>query len=246
MATEADLDIAWLDDPRDGLARLSAYGAVAIRRHFAPDACERWSGGTYAGRPVWTADFGDDQFSLGRAFYAHLEQDRSEAYFKDAAASNLRVEQHAPGLQAAMRDLAARFVGGNVRARRGWCGPGIHVFPAGGHVAVHGGVIHFDTEGLTHHHVTRRAPAVTLVAMLQPASSGGGLRVWDVTYDGRDVATEEELALGSAIVTYELGDVVVIDSYRLHQILPFSGHLDRVSATIHLAEVDHGHWESWF
>jgi hypothetical protein len=246
VPTRRKLPIAWQDSAREAWSRLSAHGAIAIRRCFRRDTCERWATGTYAGKPMWTADFGDDQFSLGRAFYAHLEQDRSEAYFKDAAASDARVERHAPGLQAAMRELAASFVGGQVRGRRGWCGPGVHVFPAGGHVASHGGVTHFDTEGLTRHHIARRAPAITLVAMLQPPASQGGLRVWDVMYDGRDGATDEELVARNSTVTYEVGDVVVIDSYRLHQIQPFPGDRDRVSATVHLAAVDDGHWESWF
>jgi hypothetical protein len=246
VPTRARLHVEWRDDPIEGWAQLSSHGAIVIRHWFSRATCERWTTGTYSGKAVWTADFGDDQFSLGRAFYTHLEQDRSEAYFKDAAASDARVERHAPGLQAAMQDLAASFVGGRVRGRRGWCGPGIHVFPAGGHVASHGGVTHFDTEGLTRHHIARRAPAITLVAMLQPPASQGGLRVWGVMYDGRDAATDEDLAARSSTVAYEVGDVVVIDSYRLHQIQPFPGNRDRVSATVHLAEVDDGHWESWF
>jgi hypothetical protein len=82
--------------------------------------------------------------------------------------------------------------------------------------------------------------------MLQPPRSGGGLRVWDLAYDGRDDVDDEDLDAPSATVLYETGDVVVIDSYRLHQIQPFGGERDRISATIHLAEIDEGHWDSWF
>jgi hypothetical protein len=240
------LPIAWLDSPDDALPRLGAHGAIAIRRCFSREACARWIAGTYAGKSVWTADFGGDQFSLGRAFYTHLEQDRSLAYFKGAADSDAHVERHAPGLQRAMLDLAGRFVGGRVRRRTGWCGAGIHIFPAGGHVASRGGVIHFDTEGLTQHHIERRARAITLVVMLQPPIAHGGLRVWDATYHGQDRATRDELASRSNAVTYEVGDLAVIDSYRLHQIQAFPGEDDRVSVTLHLAEVDTGQWESWF
>ena len=50
----------------------------------------------------------------------------------------------------------------------------------------------------------------------------------------------------SAIVSYEEGDAVLLDSYRLHQIQPFAGDRERISATVHAAEVDAGLWECWF
>ena len=238
--------IEWTVDASLASSVLSLHGVVALRRPLSPDVCERWVKGTYGARASWTADFGDDQFSLGRAFYTHLEQDRTAAYFRDAATSDARVEQHAPGLQSAMHALAVTVTGGQVRARRGWCGPGIHVFPAHGHVATHGGVVHFDTEGLTEHHLSRGARALSVVCMLQPPSVGGGLRVWDVLYEGDDHPEDDDLETESVMAVYEVGDVVVFDSYRLHQIQPFGGEQDRISVTVHLAEVDDGHWESWF
>jgi hypothetical protein len=122
----------------------------------------------------------------------------------------------------------------------------VHVFPPGGPVAERGGVVHFDTEGLAANHVRTRAPAITLVAMLQPPEAGGGLRVWDVTYDGHDHPTEAELAMPSEVIVSRPGDVVLIDSYRLHQIQPFTGGLDRISATVHAARIDPTQWECWF
>ena len=46
-------------------------------------------------------------------------------------------------------------------------------------------------------------------------------------------------------IDYGLGDLVVIDSYRLHQIQSFTGALDRLSATAHLV-FSKGRWQSWF
>ena len=45
---------------------------------------------------------------------------------------------------------------------------------------------------------------------------------------------------------YATGDVVLIDSYTLHQIQPFAGSRERISATVHAAQVDTGLWECWF
>lgn len=230
------------------LAVLKTACAVHFAQTFDEATCARWVLGVYAARDEWTHDFEGEQFSLGRAFYTHLEEGRSKDYFADAAASNARVEKHAPGLQAAMRDLVAKVTGGRAVPRRGWCGPGIHVFPPEAPVSQRGGVVHFDTEGLPARHSGAHRPAITLVAMLQtPANPDeGGLKVWDVLYTGEDHPTPEELARPNAVVRYGLGDVILIDSYRLHQIQPFTGPRERISATVHAAEVDPGLWETWF
>ena len=234
--------------------------SLAVRMTGAIDAerAARWAAGVRGARADWVSDFDGSQFSLGRAWYTHLEQDRAADYFANASASDATVQRACPGLQEAMRELAARVVGAPVVARPGWCGPGVHVFPAGGEVATRGGEIHFDTEGLTPAHVAERAPALTLVLMLQPPSAGGGLKVWDELYDG-EVAKGFEAADGAdddedddesaerppTTCAYEAGTLLVIDSYRLHQIQAFAGAVDRISATIHAAFVG-GVWETWF
>jgi hypothetical protein len=228
-------------------ARLGSNLAVVVRGAVAHEVCDRWARGVLRAREEWTADFEGEQFCLGRAFYTHFETDRAGEYFADAAASDARVERHAPGLQEALRGLVARAVGGRVIARRGWCGAGVHVFPAGSPVARGGGVVHFDTEGLAHHHVARHAPALSAVLMLQPPSRGGGLRVWPALHDGRDHPGDEALgAGGDALVESAAGDLVLFDSYRCHQIQPFSGRRPRVSSTLHAAAIDVGLWETWF
>ena len=216
-----------------------------VRAAVDAERAAAWGRGVYEGRASWIDDFGKAQHSLGRAWYTHLEQGRTREYFAYAAASDALVERHCPGLQAAMLALASRAVGAGVVRREGWCGPGVHVFPAGGLCSRRGGDIHFDTEGLTPAHAKERAPATTLVLMLQPAEQGGGLRVWDVLHRGSDAYEDEDLARESAIADYGVGDLVIMDSYRLHQIQPFGGSRDRISATCHLAFVD-GRWEAWF
>lgn len=215
-------------------------------RFFSVAQCERWVRGVYEARDEWTSDFGGEQFCLGRAFYTHLEEDREDEYFEDPAASDALVERAVPGLQSAMRDLVARVTAGRVVQRRGWCGPGVHVFPLREPVAERGGVCHFDTEGLVGDHLARRRPALSVIAMFQPPVNGGGLKVWDTMYAGHDHPTEAELAVPSEVIDYGVGDVVVIDSYRLHQIQAFGGDRERISATVHAAELDAGLWESWF
>jgi len=230
----------------DVLGELTRCFGLAVADVFSPGQCAEFLAGLYRARGAWVSDFDGEQFSLGRAFYTHLEQDRCREYFADAAASDARVERTLPGLQRAMVRLVEQLTGGVCFARRGFCGPGVHVFPAGEKVAREGGVIHFDTEGLPEAHVRRRKRALTAVVMLSLPESGGGLKLWHARYAGSDTVDDEAERGASCEARYELGGALVIDSYRLHQIQPFAGERDRVSATVHAAEVDPGRWETWF
>jgi len=200
----------------------------------------------YAARESWNDDFGGAQFSLGRAFYTHFETGQSNAYFKGAKESDAIVERALPGMQSWMRELCAAMTGGHVRQRQGWCGAGVHVFPARGEVAKKGGVKHFDVEGLNERHMATMRPALSIVVMLQTPVRGGGLALWDARYHGEEHATRADARTKHELLTYEVGDAMAMDSYRLHQIQPFTGTKDRISITLHAAEVDRGVWETWF
>src|SRR5262249_44855880 len=132
----------------------------------------------------WTPNFEGVQFTLGRAFYTHLEEDREDEYFAEAQRSDALIRRAVPGLQQRMCSLAETLVAAPVMQRPGWCGPGVHIFQAGEWLAQNGGDIHFDTEGLLAHEKALRAPAWSLILMLQPPESGGGLRLWDARWNG--------------------------------------------------------------
>lgn len=224
--------------PRIDRVDLREHLAVVVRGAVAEEHCHTWARAVVAARSLWTTDFGGEQFALGRAFYAHLETSRSAEYFRDAAASDALVESVVPELPATMRSFVAALTGARVVQRRGWCGAGVHVFRAGEKVARVGGVIHYDLEGLSRRHVAEHLPAMSLVLMLQPP---GALRLWDVTHPDEEAPASKH----SEVIEYATGDLVAFDSYRLHQIQPFSGG-DRISATLHGAEVSRGIWETWF
>ncbi len=183
---------------------------------LGPDECARWVRAVYAARAEWTPAFEGVQFTLGRAYYTHLEEGREGEYFSRSVASDALVERTVPGLQARVRKILARVVGPPVEPRPGWCGPGVHVFPAGGWLSSYGGDVHFDTEGLEGEDLEARRPALSAIIMLQAPFRGGGLRLWDVEYDGQDEVTAPE-HIPSDVVDYATGDLVVIDSYRLHR-----------------------------
>jgi hypothetical protein len=218
--------------------------ALRVREAVSKPVREQWMKGVYAARDQWVADFRAQQFTLGRAWYTHLEQDRTSLYFEKAAEADALVERFAPGLQPHMSQLAEALVGAPVRRRSGWCGPGVHVFPAGLEVSNSGGTVHYDLEGLTAAHRESCRPALSLILMLQSPSRGGSLRIWNASYPahGED---SEDLPQDWVDVAYDDGVFVALSSYRLHQIRPFEGELDRVSATAHLA-YHAGSWEIWF
>jgi hypothetical protein len=229
------------------LPRLREHLGVAYAGVLSAAECAAWTAGVYEGRSVWTPNFGAIQFTLGRAWYTHLEQGQEKAYFKYATQSDENVRRHLPGMQDRMTALLGALVGDTPVKRAEWCGPGVHIFPIDRWVAKNGGDVHYDTEGLSDEQIARRAPALTAVLMLQPAERGGGLRLWDQAFvEGGDLSPPgPDDSVASESFPYAAGDLLVIDSYRLHQIEPFTGARDRISITAHTVQ-EAGRWEVWF
>ena len=230
--------------------QLDGHLAIGWRGAARPDEAANWAARVLLARSQWHADFGGEQFTLGRAFYTHLEEQRLAEYFAGARAADAEVEAAMPGLQERMRAIVAAITGHRVTARPDFCGPGVHVFPAGEKVARAGGVVHFDLEGLPRSFLTSGGRAITVVLMLEDVE-GGGLRFWNVRYDPRAPTDEARVAsralAGDArVLRAGAGDVVIFDSYVLHQIEPFSGHRPRLSATVHAMRIGSGAWETWF
>lgn len=233
---------AWLQE-------LDNSAALCIKHAVGDEQCASWVKSIYAQRDQWVSDFNAVQYSLGRAWYTHYEQGRSRDYFLGAKQSDQLVQTTTPGLQETLVSLTQQIVNGEVRQRQGWCGPGVHIFPAGKSVSHSGGDIHFDLEGLTEAHAAAQKPAYSLILMLQAPLTGGGLKLWDVYFDGERSDLElddDELDCETTLFEYKTGDLLIVDSYRLHQIQPFSGDVDRISATAHIAQKGTNRWEIWF
>ena len=228
------------------LGLLNTHVGVRVPGVLDEEAAASWAAAVDRAEETWVADFDGDQHCLGRAYYTHLEEERLDDYFDDADETNRRVESCLPGMQARLRALVATVVAGEARHREGFCGAGVHVFSPEKWLAHNGGDVHFDTEGLEDEQRDRRARALTLVLMLRPPAAGGGLRLWDIRYLGTDAVTRAMVAAPSALVSYLPGELLVLDSYRLHQIQPFSGAVRRISATLHAVEAAPGVWDTWF
>ncbi len=226
--------------PEARRAHIAAHLGVRIGRAIEGSRAEAWAERVLAASDDHSVAFGS-QASLGIAWYTHLEEGRAREYFERAHASDACVRRHVPGFQRAFLDLVGRGLGVALVQRSGHAGPGIHVFAAHGPCARLGGEVHFDTEGLP---PAYRGPAYTAVLSLRAPSEGGGLRLWDLPYDGHDDPALAELR-APGIVPYAAADLVLFESYRLHQIEPFGGASARVSATCHVARLS-GKWVGWF
>jgi len=236
-------------DDLDGplLGRLPRHAALGLRQAISPETAGRWASRVLAAEADLGDDFGGEQRSLGRPWYAHMETGRAAEYFRDAEASDRRVERVLPGMQTLTLSWLSRVLGGTVRRRHGFCGPGVHVFPPGEKVARRGGVFHYDLEGLGPEHKATLPRAVSCVWMLQPPIKRGGLTLYGTTWRGRaNWPMDEEPATQRTTTLMTAGDFLVFSSYRLHRINGFSGEQARVSVTCHAVEVDADIWDAWF
>jgi hypothetical protein len=111
-----------LDTPL--LSRLPRRAAVGLREAITADVAGAWAARVLEAEADLGDDFGGEQRSLGRPWYAHMETGRAAEYFRDASASDQRVERVLPGVQALTLAWLSRVLGGTVRRRHGFCGPG--------------------------------------------------------------------------------------------------------------------------
>jgi hypothetical protein len=229
--------------PTPPLALLGDRLGLVLSRAMSPDTCARIAERVLAAGETHTPNFDGVQATLGLAYYTHLEEGREADYFAGAERSRARVDALAPNMAARMSALVADVVQGEVIQRPGWAGPGIHIFPAQGLVAERGGDVHFDLEGISDESLALRTPALSVVLGLQAPESGGGLRLWPHAWRP---GAEEDCADSPELIPLVAGDAVVFDSYRLHQIEPFAGGVDRLTATVHALLRPDGLWETWF
>jgi len=234
--------------PAGGVAGLTfaRHAAVGVREAMPAPRARSLARAVLDAEADLGDDFGGEQRSLGRPWYTHMETGRAAEYFRDARASDARVERVVPGVQDEMLRWLARLLGGVVRRRHGFCGPGVHVFPPGEKVARRGGVFHYDLEGLTPAWRHTLPPAISAVWMLQPAHKRGGLTLFNKRFVGENWPMDEDPDVRRTTTLSRAGDLLVFSSYRLHRINGFSGDDARVSATCHAVMVDDGVWEAWF
>src|SRR5262249_36800918 len=140
------------------IARLPDHLALWLEGVLTRRECAPYARGVYAGRAACVPNFDAVQFTRGRAFYAHLETDSEDEYFDHVGGADVSAERLVPGLTGRLMAMLRLCRGGEVGRRPGYCGPGVHIFPAGEYVSHHGGDVHWDVEGLTEEQAAAHAP----------------------------------------------------------------------------------------
>src|SRR5215471_2464632 len=78
------------------LDELPAYLAVRIADAITDEERSAYLQGVYEAESAWTANFHGVQFTLGRAWYTHLEQGKVAEYFDHAGESDATIERFLP------------------------------------------------------------------------------------------------------------------------------------------------------
>lgn len=227
--------------------------AIIFKDFFSPIELGNIVNKIYEIRDQWLPNYDGEQYSLGRVWYTHFDEKIDDEYFRNAEESKKMITSNFPGLYEKIIKLCTSIEkGANISIRDGWAGPGFAIFPAHGRCAEIGGDIHYDWEGLTDGQLDdQNAEGYSFIAMLSKPESGGGLKIWDIKYD--QARKQEELVAWAespdapyTLIDYQLGDLVMINSFYLHQIQTFSGDIDRICLTFHIARHKENQWYIWF
>lgn len=231
---------------------LERYAAIRIPGVLSPDECITCSERLYQMRLRWRDDYGGEQFSLPDNYYARVSGGTVEEYFSSVVASRKLMAESFPHEQKRFLQLMQTLIKAEtVPLKKGWCGPGFVIFPEGEYVAVNNGPIHVDAEGLVDGElVDSDARACALVLMVQKPQWQGGVRVWNFPWDPllgetHSLRRAENSYSNGYTIEYELGDLVVLNSLKPHQILSFGGGIDRITMNAFGSFVG-GRWQFWF
>lgn len=226
--------------------------AVCFKGFFGKRDTEKTVKSVYAASPDWSAGFEGVQYVLGEAWYHYAEEGRSfEEYSAKSKSARATVEKHVPGLEKKIIGFLSSIAAPHtVSIRKGWAGPGIMIFPAGGHVAEKGGSVHFDLDAFTQEELKNPdLQLLSFICMLQKPASGGNLTIWRRSYD-RTISREENFfpdasGFDNTTIEYQPGDLWMLNGLSAHQITPFQGDTDRICLTFHIYR-DKKKWHLWF
>lgn len=209
----------------------------------------------YNARSDWSEGFKGQQYSLGEVWYHYAETNEGvETYREQAVNSRDIFEKHIPGLHAHILNFLCDTLNtSSVSIRDGWAGPGIVSFLSQNYVAKNGGGLHYDIEGLSVEEMTDPAfELYSFVSMLQKPDSGACLYTWDKRYDHNDAKDRENSPMMSSVagkkrayINYQLCDLWMFKGLNAHHIEKFTGDLDRICLTFHIAKRN-DHWDVWF
>ncbi|MBF6047968.1 hypothetical protein GO001_22560 [Streptomyces sp. NRRL B-1677] len=190
----------------------------ALRRHWIPRGAE-------------PAAF----FTLGTPSYLDLAGDPEEGDYRNrAGASRPVLWESFGGLYTRLADLLGEHLGAPVRYPEDLALPGFHVWLAAAVFTKPKAPVHFDMQykAFTWPPGTDLSRLLSFTLPIRLPAAGGGLNVWDATYEEFRHAREKGWVEAAAdlkrfhtmqYVPYEAGQMVIHSGHTLHQVAPSAG-----------------------
>jgi hypothetical protein len=231
---------------------LHEHAAIRIPGVLTPDECAHCARRLYQQRRRWKSDYDGTQYSFPENYYARVEGGTEREYFFTVDDSVQLMADLFPREQERFLQVIKSLLDVDlVPLKKGWCGPGFVIFPKNEFVAVNNGPIHVDSEGLVDGELyDKDAKACAVILMIQKPETQGGVRVWNINWEptrgeGQSLRMAEDNYDDGHTIEYEVGEMVVLNSLKPHQILAFDGDTDRITMNAFGSFVG-GRWQFWF
>jgi hypothetical protein len=169
-------------------------------------------------------------YTLGVPSYLDARA-RDGRYYQKAAAKNGLMIDHFDWLYERLSGCLEEKLGAPVLYDDHFARPGFHVYSDSALFEIQAGSIHFDLQYLlldwTHAPEPQMSTPVSFTLAAALPSGGGGLKLWDITYEEQlNLSKEERAALmeqrSCEFLPYQVGKMVVHSGHQLHQIAEFS------------------------
>jgi len=226
--------------------------ALQIKNYFSKEECYNFVKKIYDNKQFWNSDYGGEQYSVGQNFYAMCNANKEAEYFENSKQVSNHLNKEYRDLMNKVTDVFSHFsVSEPFTIKPDWCNPGVVVFPKNEYVALNSGPIHIDAEGLRNGELLDfNSKTLSFIGMLQKPEKNGNLRIWDIKFtpDSNEddlIQIAKDNYYNSFEIVYEEGDLVIINSLNLHQILSFEGSKDRIT-TLFFSSFLNGKWNIWF
>lgn len=166
-------------------------------------------------------------YTLGLASYIDVPQDK-QGYYKEAKHYNSILRDHFGWLYKKLTNVLAEYLQAPITYPENLALPGFHIFlshPAFTHPV---GSIHFDKSYMFHWQPSKEVDFNNLISFtltINLPKYGGGLYVWDVSYEEAKRLSNLELEKlanqrDKTFHPYKVGSLVLHSGHAVHQIAP--------------------------
>ncbi len=236
------------------MAQPAGFEAIQL---LTPEDCAQVRQALYELQPHWRRRSQFPFFTMGAASYID-NAFGLEAMLKKAKEDNPLLLKHFQWLYDCLLDALRDLLKEPVNFEAAFALPGFHIFQ--GHEAFTQPLasMHFDLQydhydwSKRYKEVDRYVP-ISMTLPIHLPTSGGGLRVWDMTYERSQKMSKAEfehfkITAPFTYYPYEPGKLVVHSGHHLHQIAPLADIRpgdERITLQAHAARTEQGWVVYW-